>query len=275
MDEEKQDKDVPEGNKILYFLKICFLPQSPGTDNKAVLVKELVIFTIYITTLSVVIYSSVSPYQYYYSTSIQTLFIDGPNLDQTWTDVSDWDNLWKYLEETFLSGVFDSGGKGNNGDTIFVYLENELISVPRLRQLRVRNETCTIPTVFSANLQDCYGRFSDDNQDTSNIEYESVHSVDTSNAGTYENVDAFTFDGNIASYGSGGFVQLLVRNKQQSALILQDLKYNTWISQSSRVLFIDFSLYNANINMFCIVKLVAEFLPTGGVTTSYNFQVDL
>ena len=34
---------------------------------------------------------------------------------------------------------------------------------------------------------------------------------------------------------------------------------------------IDFTVYNANINLFCIVKLLFEFPPTGGVTPMTSF----
>jgi hypothetical protein len=31
---------------------------------------------------------------------------------------------------------------------------------------------------------------------------------------------------------------------------------NRWLTRGTRVVFIDFTLYNANINLFCVVKCV-------------------
>jgi hypothetical protein len=37
-----------------------------------------------------------------------------------------------------------------------------------------------------------------------------------------------------------------------------------WINRATRLLILDFTFYNANINAFTITKLAMEFLPTGG-----------
>lgn len=39
--------------------------------------------------------------------------------------------------------------------------------------------------------------------------------------------------------------------------------------RGTRAVAVDFNLYNANINLFCIVRLFVEFSPTGGVITSW------
>ena len=45
-----------------------------------------------------------------------------------------------------------------------------------------------------------------------------------------------------------------------------------WIDRGTRAVFIDFTVYNPNINLFCVVKLVAEMPATGGVITSSSFR---
>ncbi|XP_066248663.1 polycystin-2-like protein 1 [Euwallacea similis] len=54
--------------------------------------------------------------------------------------------------------------------------------------------------------------------------------------------------------------------------ILDTLRDNLWITRGTRAAFIDFSVYNVNMNLYCICKLIFEFLPTGGVTPSYIFS---
>jgi hypothetical protein len=46
--------------------------------------------------------------------------------------------------------------------------------------------------------------------------------------------------------------------------VLQELREGLWIDRSTRLLILDTTFYNANINVFAIVKLAMEFLPTGG-----------
>lgn len=53
--------------------------------------------------------------------------------------------------------------------------------------------------------------------------------------------------------------------------MLDKLRDNFWITRGTRAVFIDFSVYNVNLNLYCISKLVFEFLPPGGVTPSFRF----
>ena len=42
--------------------------------------------------------------------------------------------------------------------------------------------------------------------------------------------------------------------KADSAKIIDELENNLWIDRGIRVLFIDFTVYNANINLFCQIR---------------------
>ncbi len=42
--------------------------------------------------------------------------------------------------------------------------------------------------------------------------------------------------------------------KNESLAIIQELKEGLWIDRGTRFLTIDFTVYNANINLFCIIK---------------------
>ena len=45
-----------------------------------------------------------------------------------------------------------------------------------------------------------------------------------------------------------------------------------WVSRATRAVFVDFAVYNANINLFCVVKLIFEFPATGGVIASSEYM---
>ena len=61
-------------------------------------------------------------------------------------------------------------------------------------------------------------------------------------------------------------------NKSAAGEILAELKKNLWINRGTRVIFIDFTTYNPNINLFVVSKLIAEFPATGGMLTSWQFR---
>lgn len=62
------------------------------------------------------------------------------------------------------------------------------------------------------------------------------------------------YDGEVAYYDGGGFYIDLTDDRQGTQKIIHDLKHNLWITRNTRVIFINFSLYNANLNLFAVVK---------------------
>ena len=67
-------------------------------------------------------------------------------------------------------------------------------------------------------------------------------------------LDGVSKTGQLATYGGGGAVQDLSSVKNTSRLILQELKEGLWLTRGTRLVSIDFSVYNANINLFCLIK---------------------
>lgn len=58
----------------------------------------------------------------------------------------------------------------------------------------------------------------------------------------------------MSKYGGGGFYQDLSRTREESLAQLRFLKDNLWLDRGSRAVFLDFSVYNGNINLFCIAR---------------------
>ncbi|VDN57480.1 unnamed protein product [Dracunculus medinensis] len=86
---------------------------------------------------------------------------------------------------------------------------------------------------------------------------------------TEEKSKTAAYWGRFAIYGGGGFVKYLTMDDRDASLrIITELKQNRWIGRGTRAIFIDFILYNANLNLFCIVQLIMELPATGGVFPS-------
>lgn len=77
--------------------------------------------------------------------------------------------------------------------------------------------------------------------------------------------------GLISRYGGGGFVQDLTPTHDDAMNELEELKMNLWLDRGTRVVFLDFTVYNANINLFCQIKLTVEFPASGGAVPSKSF----
>jgi hypothetical protein len=66
------------------------------------------------------------------------------------------------------------------------------------------------------------------------------------------------------TYGGGGFIQTLHNQKVVSENIVDELLTHTWIDRYTRAVFVEFSLYNPNVNMFSYSIYLAEFSENGG-----------
>lgn len=64
----------------------------------------------------------------------------------------------------------------------------------------------------------------------------------------------------------------LKNNKNETIQIIQELKDNLWVTRGTRAIFLDFSVYNANTNIFGICKLLFEFPTVGGVIPKADIQ---
>jgi polycystin 2 len=152
--------------------------------------------------------------------------------------------------------------------------------------LRVRNSSCKVHPDFSQDIKECFSEYASDFEDTHPFGPASKIKLDVN--GTWplkSSRSAWTFNsfknsqftsssnpGLIASYSGGGFIQDLSMDKAESLAIIGDLKKHLWLNRASRVLFIDFTVYNANVNLFCQIRLMAEFPATGGLITSSTFR---
>lgn len=65
--------------------------------------------------------------------------------------------------------------------------------------------------------------------------------------------DMFLY-GNLHIYSGGGFHLDLTPDPCESKKYLLELEENSWITRGTRLVLLEFSLYNINENIFCIVK---------------------
>ena len=89
---------------------------------------------------------------------------------------------------------------------------------------------------------------------------------------TAEELDAYAYVGDHETYSSGGYVYEYRGRLSELRSNLSELHRFQWIDERTRVVIIQLTLYNANVELFTSVILLAEFLSTGGVFTSARFE---
>lgn len=63
-----------------------------------------------------------------------------------------------------------------------------------------------------------------------------------------------SYQGIMNNYGGGGFIFDLSQNSNVTRAGISYLFDNLWIDRGTRAVFLDFTVYNANINLFGQVK---------------------
>ncbi|XP_006109194.2 polycystin-2-like [Myotis lucifugus] len=108
---------------------------------------------------------------YYYTRVMSQLFLDTPVSKTEKTNfktLSSMEDFWKFTEGALLDGLYWKTQPGNRTEAdnrSFIYYENLLLGVPRIRQLKVRNGSCSIPQDLRDEIKECYDVYSVSSED--------------------------------------------------------------------------------------------------------------
>lgn len=220
-----------------------------------------------------------STINFYYTNVMMKLFLEQSTGDEvTFKDIGNMQDFWDVHSGPIMDGLYWEQWYNNENASQpgYIYFENKLLGVPRLRQLRVKKGSCKVHSLFKSTISDCYDSYSYFSESQSPF---GIYATDQTNmvdsAFFYQQsnvVQAPIIDGTISTYGGGGYIKNLGLTKKESQDILDNLKNNVWLDRGTRVVFLDFTVYNANINMFCQIRLTTEFPATGGAIPSWTFR---
>ncbi|PVD39586.1 hypothetical protein C0Q70_02221 [Pomacea canaliculata] len=238
--------------------------------------RELVIYIVFLVVICVITFGMTSTTMYYYTKVMSDLFLDNEDDNKvTFRTMTRVEDFWSYMKGPLLDGLYWENWYNNQSlpadEMGFIYYENKLLGVPRLRQLRVHSNSCQVHDDFSDFIQQCYDAYSDTIEDTTTFgpggsQYTAwVYKTENELGGS-------SHWGQLATYSGAGNVQNLGSNKSDSTDIVNSLYDNLWVRRGTRAVFIDFTVYNANINLFCVIRLLVEFPATGGVIPSWTLR---
>ncbi|XP_071973028.1 polycystin-2 isoform X2 [Engystomops pustulosus] len=239
------------------------------------ILRELITYVVFLFLLCVLTYGMVTSSMFYYTKVMTQLFLDTPVSKTEKTNfktLMTMNDFWKFAEGPLVDGLYWNMWYNNRTmaeNQSFIYYENLLLGIPRLRQLKVKNGSCSVPEDLKDEITECYDMYSVRNEDTAPF------GLRNGTAWTYtkeRDLNGSSQWGLISTYSGAGYYLDLSRNREEAAAQIVTLKNNLWLDRGTRAVFIDFTVYNANINLFCIVRLLVEFPATGGLVTSWHFQ---
>uniref|UniRef100_A0A3B4T629 Polycystic kidney disease protein 1-like 2 n=1 Tax=Seriola dumerili TaxID=41447 RepID=A0A3B4T629_SERDU len=239
-----------------------FYQPPPPTDIERIrnnMIKEQKVFALmgeilymgFMWMLLLVAYGQRDPNAYFLTQHIRQSFSKGISDSMSIQDVFSWANT------TLLSNLF--------GERPFITDGNsKLVGNARLRQVRVKKNSCHVARSMQQSVPDCHAPYSWELEDMGSYSPGWSHSVGGNTSlnphspWTYQSqgkLRAYPIWGSVKLYRGGGFVVDLGPDLSNSSQYLHD---NTWFDVYTQAIFVEFTVYNANVNLFCIVTLMLE-----------------
>uniref|UniRef100_A0A8C3A7N2 Polycystic kidney disease 1 like 2a n=1 Tax=Cyclopterus lumpus TaxID=8103 RepID=A0A8C3A7N2_CYCLU len=281
IDESLRNTDDPDTVRAARRDSTCsFYQPPPPTDIEKIrnrmikeqkvfaLIREILAYMGFMWMLLLVAYGQRDPNAYFLTQHIRQSFSRGISDSMSIQDMINWANA------TLLSNVFgEHQGFITDGNS-------RLVGNARLRQVRVQPNSCHVAPSMQQSERDCHAPYSWELEDMgsygpgwSRSEGHNT-SLNLQSPWTYQSqhqLRAFPIWGSVKLYRGGGFVVDLGPDLHNSSRSVQYLYDNTWFDVYTQAVFVEFTVYNANVNLFCIVTLMLETTAIG----AFQFRSEL
>ncbi|OAF70046.1 Polycystin-2 [Intoshia linei] len=231
-------------------------------------IREIITYAIFVFVITFICIGMIGTNMYYYSFLMRNLFVYDTNAALKLVNINTNEKFWNYMTNKFVENAYwetwYNGQKVKPSEGYIIH-QNKLLGLIRMRQLRVRNNSCTVSSYFRDSIPFCYDTYSKE------VEDKAPFGPANSTAWIYHEESELTansFSGYVNTYGGGGYYQLLPTKKNETLAVLAKLMKNMWIDRGTRLILLEFTAYNANINMFSIVRIGFEFPSTGSIITT-------
>ncbi|KAL5009826.1 hypothetical protein ScPMuIL_012131 [Solemya velum] len=240
---------------------------------------ELVLYCTFLFAVYSISYSNRDTRSFHLKQNIDKHLVQVPIKGIGFSDIKTHKDIIRWLNFTFFDEFFpltEVNGERLSIENrrLFSDLSNLRVGPARLRQMRVTQDVCRS---LSQKSRPCFEEYSFSNEDT--VDYcigwhkepcaqdeEPFHF--TSPAWRYTSsldIWGLPVSGIYNTYGGGGYILNFDINPETSVMMLNELVRNKWLDRKTRAVFVEFTLYNPNSNLFIYVIYLAEFLETGGV----------
>ncbi|XP_070581325.1 polycystin-1-like protein 2 [Ptychodera flava] len=251
-------------------------------------IREIALYGVFVIVLLSLCYTNRDPNSYVMTNSIHQIFFETEHkmarikfdgLSRTSPDI-----FWDWMEESMIPGLYSE--KYYNGDEMhwrhkrFIKnRESYRVGPARLRQLRVPPVNCDIEDPMDSVIFNCttdYKIYSNEETRHFDIGWTSLNL-------TGVNLTSFTSEvnspwiyhtaselnglpvlGHQTLYGGGGYIATLETTMEKSHELVSYLRNNSWYDKFTRAIFVELTVYNANVNLFSLVTFLIELPTLGG-----------
>ncbi|XP_070941099.1 polycystin-1-like protein 2 isoform X1 [Macaca nemestrina] len=232
------------------------------------LIREILAYLGFLWMLLLVAYGQRDPSAYHLNRHLEHSFTRG------FSGVLGFREFFEWANTTFVSNLYGHPpGFITDGNS-------KLVGSAQIRQVRVRESSCPLAQQLQASLNGCRAPYSLDAEDLADYG-EGWNATALGNGSSfphawqYQSQDqrrGYPIWGKLTVYRGGGYVVPLGTDRQSTSRILRYLFDNTWLDALTRAVFVEFTVYNANVNLFCIVTLTLETSALGTFFTHTALQ---
>ncbi|XP_069594519.1 polycystin-1-like protein 2 [Ranitomeya imitator] len=232
------------------------------------LIREILAYLGFLWMLLLVAYGQRDPNSYHLNKHIESSFTDGLGKVCSYRDFFTWANT------TFINNLYGTfPGFVTDGNS-------KLVGSARIRQVRVQKDSCPVASALQTIIADCRAPYTLDAEAMEQYgeRWNSstfTNASDSNSAWIYRSqakLRSHPTWGRVATYRGGGYVVDLGGDRAAAAQTLQYLFDNVWLDTYTRAVFVEFTIYNANVNLFCLVRLMFETNALGSFLTRANLQ---
>ena len=236
-------------------------------------IRELLSYVVFLVLLYFTTYSNGNPHGFYQVDHLQKYFLTNSN--GNFLDIRTIDEYWSWLNGSFVSNLRAQRWYNNDPPrNLSGYLNDKtvrLLGWPILRQLRVRADSCASTRLVA----ECFDEFSWANEEKTSFAPNETLDAFVRRAFDFrsgDELDTYMYVAPHHTYPSSGFVYEFRGRMAQIRSNLSELQRLSWIDRETRAIFLQFSLYNPNVELFVAATLLVELLPTGGVFPHFRFE---
>ncbi|XP_072035408.1 LOW QUALITY PROTEIN: polycystin-1-like protein 2 [Amphiura filiformis] len=272
---EKPDEDAIEVARVTRFKEM----------QMTKILKEIVFYIVFLNVTMLITLGERDENAYYINKSLQDMFVSSSyHGKMQFSKILTKDQFWNYTENTFLPTLYDH--TLYNGETdilaeegnIVADLQMYLLGQARLRQVRIEPESCKLHEQVKELMPECRDYFNVFDEQEGNFD-EFWIPYNESNPINYEegfnrawqyrkasDLNSSALWGRYVVYPGSGYAIELGSSLGEAKAVVSYLRDSLWIDQYTRAVFLEFVMYNANLNMHSASALIVEMQSIGGAS---------
>ncbi|CAF1362531.1 unnamed protein product [Adineta ricciae] len=245
-------------------------------------IQDGLIYLCFLILLYFLTYLNPQTNSYFQVNHLRNYFLNFRQTNCDYTKISTIDEYWNWLENSFVDKLraqqWYNGDPPRNLSGFINDKSSRLIGWATMRQLRIKYELCHIHNLVRSECQYDYNFFNEDKQSLGpgwSNETKQNYSSSIRQSFQYKSsdeLDTYIYIGDYATYNGGGYVYEFRGRLCDLQSNLSKLHHLGWIDSQTRAIFIQFTLYNPNVQLFTSMTFLAEILPTGGIYPTARFE---